>query len=122
VAAIRRYEDLIAWQKAFALVLRVYEASKGFPADERFGLTQQVRRAFLSIPSNIAEGWGRFSRTDYLRFLDMARGSTFELQTQLKLADALGFLGSHGDIHELVGEVERLVSALIRALRNKQNV
>ena len=121
MAAIKRYEDLIAWQKAFALVLRVYEASRGFPADERFGLTQQVRRAAVSIPSNIAEGWGRFSRTDYLRFLDMARGSTFELQTQLKLADALGFLQSHQDVHELVGEVERLVSALIRALRNKQN-
>jgi four helix bundle protein len=120
VATIKRYEDLIAWQKAFALVLRVYEASKAFPNEERFGLTQQVRRAAVSIPSNIAEGWGRFSRIDYLRFLDMARGSTFELQTQLKLADALGFLRSHRDIHELVGEVERLVSALIRALRNKQ--
>ncbi len=84
VARVEKYEDLIAWQKAYALVLRVYQLTKDFPADERYGLTTQMRRSAVSIPSNIAEGFGRHSRDDYLRFLDIALGSTYELETQLQ--------------------------------------
>jgi four helix bundle protein len=118
VAKIERYEDLIAWQKAHALVLRVYSATQSFPADERFGLTSQIRRAAVSIPSNIAEGFGRHSRPDYLRFLDMALGSTYEVQTQLRLARDLKYLDDPAALSE-VAEVERILNGLIRSLRNK---
>ena len=118
VAAIRRYEDLAAWQKSYRLVLEVYRLTHAFPADERFGLTQQLRRATVSIPSNIAEGFGRHSRTDYVRFLDMALGSTYEVQTQLRLARDLGYSKDHA-VLELVAEVERILNGLIRSLREK---
>ena len=118
MARIDRYEDLIAWQKAYRLALAVYEVTKELPADERFGLTQQLRRAAVSIPSNIAEGFGRHSRPDYLRFLDIARGSTYEVQTQLRLAHDLGYL-TETHCLELVAEVERILNALIASLRRK---
>lgn len=119
MAKIERYEDLIAWQKAYALVLRVYGLTRSFPADERYGLTSQLRRAAVSIPSNIAEGFGRYTRPDYLRFLDMARGSTYELQTQLRLAQDLGYLADPS-IHDEIAELERILNGLIRSLRNKE--
>jgi four helix bundle protein len=116
VSEIRSYEDLIAWQKAYRLVLRVYKASATFPAEERFGLTSQMRRCAVSVPSNIAEGWGRQSTTDYERFLRIARGSAFELNTQLKLAIDLGFLLDGEDVLADVDEVQRLLVGLIRSL------
>jgi len=111
------FQQLIAWQKAYELVLGVYRASQRFPADERFGLTQQMRRAAVSIPANVAEGWGRGSRTDYVRFLDMARGSAYELQTQLWIASDLGYLDKEHDVLTALDEVERLLNGLIRSLR-----
>ena len=119
MAKIRRYEDLIAWQKAYELLLSVYRLSKGFPTEERYGLTQQMRRAAVSIPSNIAEGFGRHTRADYLRFLDIARGSTYELQTQTRIAADLGWLAHNHEAHQLVAEVERVLNGLIRSLRAK---
>ncbi|MEM6333488.1 MAG: four helix bundle protein [Planctomycetota bacterium] len=119
MAAVKRYEDLIAWQKSYQLVLEVYRATKAFPPDERFGLTSQARRAAVAIPSNIAEGFGRNTRTDYLRFLDIALGSTYELQTQLRLAHDLGFLTDTQPL-EQTAEVERILNGLIRSLRSKQ--
>lgn len=118
MAKIEKYEDLIAWQKAYALVLRVYSVTRGFPSDERFGMTSQMRRAAVSIPSNIAEGFGRHSTGDYLRFLDIALGSTYELQTQLRLAHDLGFY-QEPDVLELVAELIRILTGLIRSLRKK---
>jgi four helix bundle protein len=115
---VESYEDLIAWQKAYALVIEVYEVSKTFPADERFGLTQQVRRAAVSVPSNIAEGWGRNTRSDYARFVDVARGSVYELQTQLKLAAGLGYLSQQHNVLQSVAEVERIINGLSNALKN----
>jgi four helix bundle protein len=111
-----RFEKLIAWQKAYDLVLKVYQRMKGFPTEERFGLAQQVRRAAVSVPSNIAEGWGRGSTVDYLRFLHMARGSLYELQTQLWIAADLGYIEAEHEIYDLVREVERLTNGLIRSL------
>jgi four helix bundle protein len=119
VAKIQTYRELIAWQKSYRLVLMVYRLSQHFPKEERFGLTQQIRRAAISVPSNIAEGWGRSSRMDYIRFLDMARGSIYELQTQMLLAGDLGFCRSDDEVHALICEVERLINALMRALRAK---
>ncbi|MEX0746337.1 MAG: four helix bundle protein [Phycisphaeraceae bacterium] len=120
MAQINRYEDLVAWQRAYTLVLDVYRVTRGFPADERFGLVQQVRRAAVSIPSNIAEGFGRHSRPDYLRFLDMARGSTYEVQTQMRLATDLGYFDDEdANILDRIAEVERILNGLIQALRRK---
>jgi four helix bundle protein len=89
---IRSYRDLVAWQQARILVKATYVATKLFPKEETYGLTQQIRRAAVSVPSNIAEGYGRGSRKDYVRFLLTARGSLYELQTQLLLAQDLGYL------------------------------
>lgn len=118
-AEVRSFRDLVAWQKGVELCQRVYEDSKCFPTDERFGLVAQMRRAAVSVPSNIAEGYGRRSRRDYLRFLNMALGSLCELETQLILAVRLG-LASGDDVGAsmaLVRDVDRLLSALIRAVR-----
>lgn len=89
---IESYRDLEAWKHAIRLTRLVYRVSNGFPADERFGLTSQVRRAAVSIPSNIAEGWGRGTTTDYARFLRMAHGSLYEVETQCILAHELGMI------------------------------
>jgi len=115
---IRSYRDLIVWQKAMVLTRQVYEISKQFPSDERFGLTQQLRRSAVSVPSNIAEGSGRGTTLDYVRFLHMARGSLFEAQTQLELADTLGFTAetSLQSLLPLCNEIERMLNSLITKL------
>jgi four helix bundle protein len=115
---IRTFRDLIAWQKAMLLCNCVYALSASFPDSERFGLTSQIRRAVVSIPSNIAEGYGRRRKQDYLRFLDIARGSLFEVETQLELAEQLGFAGPDATASslELVHETARIVFGLVRSL------
>ncbi len=89
---IKTFRDLIAWQKSMMLAKETYKATSLMPDTERFGLTAQMRRAAVSIPSNIAEGHGRQSRPDYIRFLKTARGSLMELQTQVLLAQDLDFI------------------------------
>lgn len=119
-SSVRSYEDLRVWNDAVALVAALYDATRGFPPDERFGLTSQVRRAGVSIPSNIAEGWGRGAHADYVRFLRMARGSLYEVRTQLVIARTIGLLGEERfveldtrieavrrQLHALIGAVER---------------
>jgi four helix bundle protein len=116
--AIRSYEDLLAWQKGMDLVEEVYRLSSGFPRDERIGLTNQIRRAAMSIPSNIAEGHGRIYKAEFLRQLSIARGSLMEVETQLKAALRLGFLeaAKTARVFELCAEVGRLLNGLIRSL------
>lgn len=119
--AVKNYRDLIAWQKAMDLAESVYQATSDMPADERFGLTSQVRRAAVSVASNIAEGQGRFTDADFNRFLSIAHGSVREVETQLLLANRLGFL-SETDIDpsiELSAEVGRLIAGLARSLKPK---
>jgi four helix bundle protein len=87
-----RYQDLIAWQKAIALVKSVYEVTGNFPQKETFGLVSQMRRSAVSIPSNIAEGQGRATRGEFHQFLGHARGSLYELETQLVIASDLGYI------------------------------
>jgi four helix bundle protein len=94
-ATPKTYRDLIVWQKAMKLVTAIYQASRLWPRDELYGLTGQIRRSAISIPSNIAEGSARRSRGDYARFLNIAIGSLFELQTQLEIARNLGYLDSN---------------------------
>ena len=82
---MKTFRELIVWQKAMSFVTEVYQVSKQFPKDETFGLTSQIRRSAVSIPSNISEGYGRQGLNDYLRFLNIAMASLFELQTQLEI-------------------------------------
>ena len=116
---IRTYRDLIVWQKAFRLVARVYECCRDFPKHEIYGLLGQVRRAAVSVPSNIAEGTARSTRKEYGHFLDMAMGSLFELQTHLLLAQELKYLSKEAfeGLDDAGREIERMLSAMIRKLR-----
>lgn len=88
---IRSYRDLIAWQKSMDLVEQVYRETGGLPGDELYGLVSQLRRCAVSVPSNIAEGWGRHARHDYIRFLRMSQGSLYELATQTELCERLSY-------------------------------
>jgi four helix bundle protein len=110
-------EELITWQRAMDLVDAVYRTSRQWPADERFGLTNQVRRAAVSVASNIAEGHGRRQDGDFLRFLAISHGSLMEVKTQLIIAERQAFSSSDDlrPVRELVEEVARLIHGLRRA-------
>lgn len=115
---IESYRDLVVWQKAMFLVREVYAVTRSFPKEEQFGLTNQLRRAVVSIPSNIAEGNGRGTTPDYIRFLQIARGSLFETQTQIELSVDLGFLNesSVAPLRSLTNEIERMLNSIISKL------
>ncbi len=115
---MRDHRKLIAFTKARELALEVYRATSMFPREEQFGLTSQLRRASVSISSNLVEGCARRSERDYLRFVDMALGSARELEFQLELAQELGFLGENGRLIGLSQEVARLVAGLANSLAN----
>jgi len=119
----QNYRDLIAWQKAMDLVEAVYAATANFPSDERFGLTSQIRRAVVSIPSNIAERQGRRSRNEFVHCLSIAHGSLREVETQLLIAMRLRFLDEAEGANVLVvsDEVGRLTSGLARSLERSPN-
>jgi four helix bundle protein len=114
--AVRSDEDLRVW--GVALAEAVYEATRSFPDDERFGLTSQLRRAAVSIPSNLAEGRGRGSRQDYRRFVVFARGSLYEAETQLLLASRFDFLTpeAYAWLRNQTQALSRQLGALVRAL------
>ena len=116
---VRSYRDLIAWQKAVELVTEVYLVSKKFPNDELFGLMSQLRRAAVSIPSNIAEGQGRLGRKEFQHFLGNARGSLGEMETQIIIARNLDYLSEAemNDILERSAEVGRILNGLLSSLR-----
>jgi len=115
------FRDLVLWQKAMALASAAYSTTRSLPRDEAFGLTRQIRRAAVSVPSNIAEGSARRTSRDYLAFLHVSRGSLAELRTQLLLARDVGFL-TDSDLRSLesqVDEVGRLLNAVIRGLSRR---
>ena len=116
------FRESIAWQKAMELSTAVYSATRTFPKEEQFGLTNQLRRASVSIPSNIAEGKGRLTTGELQQFLGIARGSALEVQTQLELAVRLGFGNRNEleDIQRLAEEVSRILNASVTTLRSKQ--
>lgn len=115
---MKTYRDLLVWQKSMDLVTEIYRLSKSFPKDETYGLTSQIRRCAVSIPSNMAEGYGRNSTNDYIRFLRMAVGSLFELQSQIEIALNLGYLNKSDfdKLYDPSREIERMLSSLIRKL------
>ncbi|HEU5336968.1 MAG TPA: four helix bundle protein [Terriglobales bacterium] len=112
---MRGYRDLIVWQKAMELVTSVYEATSAFPRHELYGLTGQIRRAAVSVPSNLAEGHGRASRREFHQFISQARGSLMEVETQLEIARNLGYLSS-ADAAELLAKASR-VGRMLNGLR-----
>lgn len=113
------YRDLVVWQKAKAMAVDVYRASNAFPKSEIYGLTSQVRRAAISVASNIAEGQGRLTKGEFNHFLGQARGSLLELETQVEIALDLGFIGEpvFAKLCEQFSEVRRLLNGLIDSLR-----
>ena len=112
------YQDLIVWQKSMQLVKEVYTLVKTLPKEEQFALSDQMRRAVVSIPSNIAEGYGRNSTNDYIRFLNIARGSKYELDTQIQICVMLNDIRKEkaATALELSEEIGRMINALIKKL------
>ena len=118
---VNSHKNLIVWQKALALAVKVHYGSTAFPRHELFGLTSQMRRAAISVPSNIAEGAARRTTRDFLSFLHVARGSLAELETQLLLAREIGYLDepTRNQLIAELAEVGRLINAFIVGLRRR---
>ena len=114
------FRDLIIWQKSMQLTVTIYQLTQGFPREELYGLSSQLRRAAVSMPSNIAEGHGRLNTREFKQFLGIARASNFELQTQLEIARRLG-LGNRELIDQAEGlshEVGKMIYAMVESLRS----
>ncbi len=118
-----KHEELVVWQKAMDLVTDIYKVTATFPTDERFGLTSQIRRAAVSIPSNIAEGHGRKSTGAYLNHLSIAHGSLMEVETQLQISARLEFIGSVSlsDLISKTNAIGKMLNGLIRSLSTKDD-
>ena len=115
---VKSYRDLAVWQRGIQLSVAIYELTKDFPRDEVYGLTSQLRRAAVSVPSNIAEGYGRGTRGEYRNFTGMARGSTLEVQTQLIIARELG-LGNpakHANASKLAEEIGKMLWVMMQKM------
>lgn len=108
------YKRLIVWQKAMDFWRLVYSEVKKFPPEERFALSDQVRRAAISVPSNIAEGAGRAGNKDYAHFLAIARGSLFETMTQLEGAEMLGYTEISAELKDIASEISRMLTSMLK--------
>jgi four helix bundle protein len=118
---LKSYKDLIVWQKSLTLVKLVYELTRSFPSDERFGLISQMRRAAVSVPSNLAEGHARNTSGEFIQFISHAEGSLAELETQTILAIELNFcsIAEAQPIQNLIEEVQKMANALRRSLSSR---
>jgi four helix bundle protein len=118
---LKNYKGLNVWQKSYKLSLEIYRITTKFPKEELYGLTSQIRRSVVSIPSNSAEGYGRKTTRYYIRMLYISYGSVCELETQILLAGDLGFIekGVLGRLKKDIAEIERMLKALIKSLENK---
>ncbi len=119
---VESYRDLIVWQKAMDLVVAIYRETDGWPSSEKFGLIQQLRRCAVSVPSNIAEGQGRRNDREFVQFLRFAHGSLREAETQITLAQRLGYCSDESETRllERTAEIGRLLQGLIRAIVARQ--
>jgi len=117
---VRSYQDLHVWERSIGWVEQIYRASSAWPADERFGLTSQVRRASVSVPANIAEGAGRRTTGEFLQFIGIARGSLGEVETLLIISERLGYTPSHAikPLLQEASEIGRMLSGLANSLRS----
>ncbi|RQV95178.1 MAG: four helix bundle protein [Calditrichaeota bacterium] len=115
---MKSFRDLKIWGKAILLVKEIYKLTNSFPTNEAYGLTQQIRRAVISIPSNIAEGYGRNSTQDYIRFLRISKGSLYEVIAQLEIAVALDYLESNDtiSINMLCTELDKMIQSMINKI------
>jgi four helix bundle protein len=115
------FKDLLIWQKAMTLVTQIYNSTKQFPKEEIFGLISQIRRCSVSIPSNIAEGYGRSSNKEYLRFLNVSISSLFELQTQLEIAKNIEYLTEekYNNLFDDSRELERMLVSFINKIKER---
>jgi four helix bundle protein len=118
---MRDFKKLIIWRAGSDLTKKVYQITRQFPEDEKFGLTSQMRRASISIPSNIAEGCSRNSDVEYKRFLEIVIGSSFELETQLIIAHEIGYFELHeiSDLQEEIINLQKQISSLINRLKGR---
>ena len=121
---MHRYKDLKVWQKAVDLSVIIYKITEGFPKKEQYSLSQQMNRAVVSIASNIAEGAGRNSDKEFLNFLSMSVGSSFELETQLVIANKIGYVDEKSlvEIGSLIKEIQNMIYSLQETLRKKVNL
>ncbi|RKS25379.1 four helix bundle protein [Flavobacterium endophyticum] len=119
---MNNFRNLLIWQKSMALVTGIYNSTKAFPKEEAFGLTSQIRKCAISIPSNIAEGFGRDSNKEYLRFLNISVGSLFELQTQLEIAKNISYLTTEqfNKQYEDSREVERMLISFVNKIKERK--
>ena len=117
---VKSYRDLTVWQRSMELATMVYGLVGGYPKYEEYGLSSQTRRCAVSIPSNIAEGYGRGYTKEYCRFLDFSRGSLYELQTQIEIATRLNYIEdkSFTEVQKISVEIEKMLNSLISKLRN----
>ena len=116
---MNKFKDLVVWQKSIDLAIRVYEITSSFPASEKYNLVSQANRSAVSVASNIAEGAGRNSNPQFLSFLQFSLGSSYELETQLLLANRLNFLTDEKfvEVECMLNEVQRMLMGLIKKLR-----
>jgi four helix bundle protein len=116
------FRNLKIWQKAIMLVTKIYHETKKFPQEEVYDLTSQIKRAPISIPSNIAEGYGREGKNDYLKFLNITMSSLFELQTQLEIGKNLNFISENNfiSIYEDTRELEQMLSSFIKTIKTSK--
>ncbi len=121
MATVHSYKQLVAWQKAMELVLRVYRVTQTFPRSEIYGLVTQMRRSAVSVPSNVAEGQGRASTGEFKQFLGNAKGSLFELETQATIARELSYMDEpqFEQLSGLISEVGRLINGLLNSLERR---
>jgi len=119
-SSVESYRDLEVWQRGIVLVERVYEATDGFPDREQYELTSQLRRAAVAIPSNIAEGWGYSSRDQYVYYLEQARSSLLEVETQLIIAERLSYITEdmRNDLLRETTTESKMLLSLMRSLRS----
>ena len=116
-----QYRNLIVWQKSMLFSKQVYRLIEHFPATEKYALSDQVRRAVVSVSSNIAEGCGRASNRDYAHFLSIARGSLYETMTQLEMAKELGYIVSIDEVETLAAEISRMLTTLMKKYTSLSN-
>lgn len=119
---VRSYRELLVWTKAIAFVTDIYSSTRGFPREEMYGLVSQIRRAAISIPSNIAKGQGRLTRGEFRQFLGHARGSVFELDSQILISRNLGYLceGEANRLSAALDELGRMINGLLKAVEYPQ--
>ena len=118
---IKSHKDLLIWQKGIKIVTLVYQLVRSFPKEELFALTSQLKRASVSIPSNIAEGFGRNTDKSFSHFLAIARGSLYEVETQLLIAEELGFISDDKLYEEILGHIEqqsKMINSFSKTLRD----